>query len=42
MHLDRYKILNEIREELTDLLSKRTTSIIVVMDDLDRLNEQGW
>lgn len=32
--------LNEIREELTDLLSKRTTSIIVVMDDLDRLTTE--
>ncbi len=32
--------LNEIRKELTDLLSKRTTSIIVVMDDLDRLTTE--
>lgn len=29
--------LNEIREELTILLSQRSTSLIVVMDDLDRL-----
>lgn len=31
------KGLNEIRDELTSLLSKRTSSLIVVMDDLDRL-----
>ncbi len=29
--------LNEIRDELTALLSQRSTSLIVVMDDLDRL-----
>lgn len=29
--------LNEIRKELTDLLTQRSTSLIVVMDDLDRL-----
>jgi len=32
--------LNEIREELTTLLSKRSTSLIVVMDDLDRLTTE--
>ena len=32
--------LNEIREELTDLLSQRSTSLIVVMDDLDRLTTE--
>lgn len=29
--------LSDIRQELTTLLSKRTSSLIVVMDDLDRL-----
>jgi len=32
--------LNEIREELTTLLSQRSNSLIVVMDDLDRLTTE--